>query len=310
MFNFKDLSNSETEEEKFDPEAFRLSFADFLEKRRTAARPYVFDLRTAEEYEHSHLTGAYSLPMYHFEDAIYQMPYEGDILLYGGENDEGRQAAEILYENGFDTFYFIEDYQGLLESLRHARYSITNHAMERIRKRLQDSSLKGFRIVVKPISTKKARYGFAFVSAEEDTSRDTVLDCGDFDIYLDADAMLFLEGTTVDYDNTSEERFQVSNPEREVSPLNGDEKEMMEQLLAEQINPMVASHGGFVELIDIKDGRIYLEFGGGCKGCGMVSATLKQGVEVLVKENIPGIEEILDVTDHANGTNPYYQSGK
>jgi rhodanese-related sulfurtransferase len=155
MFNFKDLSNSETEEEKFDPEAFRLSFADFLEKRRTAARPYVFDLRTAEEYEYSHLTGAYSLPMYHFEDAIYQMPYEGDILLYGGENDEGRQAAEILYENGFDTFHFIEDYQGLLESLRHARYSITNHAMEGIRKRLQDSSLKGFRIVVKPISTKK-----------------------------------------------------------------------------------------------------------------------------------------------------------
>ena len=310
MFNFKNLSDSTTEEEKFDPESFRLSFAGFLEKRKTAVRPYVFDLRTAEEYEHSHLPGAYSLPMHHFDDAIYQMPYEGDILLYGGENDEGRQAAEILYENGFDTFYFIDDYQALVESLRHVDYSISKSAREHIRQRLQDSSLKGFRIVVKPISTKKARFGSAFVSVEEDTSRDTVLDNGDFEIYLDADAMLFLEDTFVDYDESSDEPFKVSNAECEVSPLDGNEKDMMEQLLAEQINPMVASHGGFVELIDIKDGRVFLEFGGGCKGCGMVGATLKQGVEVMVKENIPGIVEILDVTDHANGTNPYYQPAK
>ena len=121
---------------------------------------------------------------------------------------------------------------------------------------------------------------------------------------------LFLEDTFVDYDECSDEPFKVSNAECEVAPLDGNEKDMMEQLLSEQINPMVASHGGFVELIDIKDGRVFLEFGGGCKGCGMVGATLKQGVEVMVKENIPGIVEILDVTDHANGTNPYYQPAK
>ena len=73
---------------------------------------------------------------------------------------------------------------------------------------------------------------------------------------------------------------------------------------------MVASHGGNISLIDIQDGRAYVEFGGGCKGCGMVNVTLKQGVEVIIKENIPSITEILDVTEHADGTNPYYQPGK
>lgn len=82
----------------------------------------------------------------------------------------------------------------------------------------------------------------------------------------------------------------------------------MVQLIEEKINPSVASHGGFVNLVDIQGTRVFLEFGGGCKGCGGVNQTLKYGVETIVKENIPGITEILDITDHANGTNPYYRA--
>ena len=47
---------------------------------------------------------------------------------------------------------------------------------------------------------------------------------------------------------------------------------------------------------------------GGCQGCGMADVTLKQGIEVMIKEAIPEIEEVIDVTDHANGRNPYYQA--
>jgi Fe/S biogenesis protein NfuA len=47
--------------------------------------------------------------------------------------------------------------------------------------------------------------------------------------------------------------------------------------------------------------------GGGCRGCGMVDVTLKQGIEKLIRQNIPEISEIYDTTDHASGTNPYYQ---
>ncbi len=313
MFNFKNLSNPELEEEKFNPEDYKVSFDDFLEKRRTSARPYVFDLRTAEEFDESHVMGAYSLPIEHFEDAIYQLPYEGDILLCGGGNGETKQAAEILYENGFDTFSYIEDYKDLIQAASQSKFKITDAAQAHIKQCLSESDppLKGFRIAAKPISPKKARYSVDFVKADDDVSKDTVLRVGEIEVYVDLDSLFFLVETTVDYDETAAEGLSITNPEREIAPVSeGSEMAMMQQLLEEQINPMVAGHGGVVELIDIKDHRVYLEFGGGCKGCGMVNVTLKQGVEVVVKENIPGIEEILDVTDHANGTNPYYQPGK
>ena len=54
------------------------------------------------------------------------------------------------------------------------------------------------------------------------------------------------------------------------------------------------------------DGKAIIAFGGGCQGCGMVDVTLKQGVEVMIKDNVPGISEVIDATDHAAGTNPFY----
>jgi len=72
------------------------------------------------------------------------------------------------------------------------------------------------------------------------------------------------------------------------------------------INPAVASHGGVVSLLDVANNAVFLEFGGGCQGCGMVSVTLKYGVERTIREEVPEIGEILDTTDHAAGRNPYY----
>ena len=63
-------------------------------------------------------------------------------------------------------------------------------------------------------------------------------------------------------------------------------------------------------LLDVKDGVVYVELGGGCQGCGMVDVTLKQGVEVAIKETIPSITSVVDSTDHASGTNPYFQQSK
>lgn len=315
MFKFKNWSSTETtetEEEKFNPEDHKISFDNFLDKRRNAVRPYVFDLRTSEEYEESHLAGAHSLPSEHFENAIYQMPYEGDILLYGSGQGEARSAAEILYENGFDTFYFIEDYRELVAFLKQVKFTITEVAQTQIRHHLQeDSELKGFRVKTHPISAKKAKYLTSFVKAEEVTPEDHILRVNDFDVYVDNDTLVFLEGTQVDFDDDTEVGFTIHNEEWEVKPIaGGDQKEIVQRILTEEINPMVAGHGGFIDLIDIKDNRVYLEFGGGCKGCGMIDVTLKQGVEVVIRENLPDIVEILDVTDHANGTNPYYQPGK
>jgi len=91
--------------------------------------------------------------------------------------------------------------------------------------------------------------------------------------------------------------------------LDTDEAKAIQAVLETRINPSVASHGGSISLIDVTDDRVYIRMDGGCQGCGMASVTLKQGVEVEIKKVVPAIREVLDVTDHAGGTNPYYQSG-
>ncbi|WP_339631526.1 NifU family protein [uncultured Sneathiella sp.] len=88
--------------------------------------------------------------------------------------------------------------------------------------------------------------------------------------------------------------------------LQSDEAEQIRVLLETRINPAIAAHGGYITLIDIQDQTAYVEMAGGCQGCGMADATLKQGVEVEIKTAVPMIERVLDVTDHAGGTNPYY----
>jgi len=87
-------------------------------------------------------------------------------------------------------------------------------------------------------------------------------------------------------------------------------KAKVQALIETMINPAVAGHGGFVELIDVQENRVYLQMGGGCQGCGAADVTLKSGIEKLIKEELPEIVEVLDTTDHASGSNPYYSAGK
>jgi len=77
-----------------------------------------------------------------------------------------------------------------------------------------------------------------------------------------------------------------------------------------KINPMVAGHGGRVELIDVQDHVVLLRMQGGCQGCGMASVTLRQGIETTLREIAPEIAAVVDVTDHATGDNPYFASAK
>jgi len=87
-------------------------------------------------------------------------------------------------------------------------------------------------------------------------------------------------------------------------------REKVSRLLSEQINPGVASHGGFVELIDVENNNVYLKMGGGCQGCGAADITLKMGIERLIREAVPQVYQVLDVTDHGSGQNPYYTPSK
>lgn len=81
----------------------------------------------------------------------------------------------------------------------------------------------------------------------------------------------------------------------------------VQKILNEEINPAVAAHGGYIELLDVRHNDIFIKMGGGCHGCGMATATLKQGVEQSLRQQIPELGAIYDTTDHASGMNPYYQ---
>ena len=87
-------------------------------------------------------------------------------------------------------------------------------------------------------------------------------------------------------------------------------KEKIQYLLDTAINPAVAGHGGVVSLVDVQERMVYLQMGGGCQGCGMADVTLRQGVEMMIREEVPEVVEIIDVTDHAAGQNPYHVASK
>jgi Fe-S cluster biogenesis protein NfuA len=109
---------------------------------------------------------------------------------------------------------------------------------------------------------------------------------------------------------TLQEEFEVldvsTREQRKHAPLDEEMKARIEQVLAEQITPALASHGGWVKLVKIEGQDVYVEMGGGCQGCASSRATMKFGVERAVKEAAPAVRNVIDATDHEAGTNPYY----
>ncbi len=302
MFKFTDISDKD----EFKVDEYRLSPREFLNKRRTSRRAYVFDLRGPNDYEADHLPGAHNLPVEHFENSIYQMPFSGDILLYGGEEGEVLTAAEILYDNGFDTFNFVDSYESILHNVDASYVKVTDDAVKHIVSRLQEDPGAdwGVELLIEQKSPMKAFYRLEFIGKPETAPEDVILEFDRFRMLVHRDAIPFLEGTEVLFNEDKE--LEVYNPNLSISKLRGSIEEQVQLLLEEQINPMVASHGGIVSLHEVRDADVYLQFGGGCQGCGMIDVTLKQGIEVTLKENIPMIANVYDATDHSSGHNPFY----
>lgn len=159
-------------------------------------------------------------------------------------------------------------------------------------------------------------YRLAGLTDEEVRPDDIVQDEGDFAVVLDPASAERLSGATVDYrESLLESGFRIDNPNAPASPvlasgerpdLEGPVPDRIRLLLDSEINPAIATHGGHVRLVEVRGDRAYVAFGGGCHGCGLVDVTLKQGVEARIREVVPEIAEVVDTTDHAAGTDPYY----
>lgn len=151
-------------------------------------------------------------------------------------------------------------------------------------------------------------YRLGFVGPEERRPDDVVQRVGSFDVLTDPESAADLEGATIDFvEGPQGSGFNIENP----NPLWRDPVAAeVQRVLDQDINPAVGQHGGWVTLLEVKDGTAYIQLGGGCQGCGMVDVTLRQGIEVRIREAVPQIREIVDSTDHAGGTNPYYKPAK
>jgi Fe/S biogenesis protein NfuA len=186
---------------------------------------------------------------------------------------------------------------------------ITDRAKEGLAKILQPRGKDvGLRLLVTGGTPGAYQSEFQFVTAGQESPDDTILDQGPFKVYVDPTSLPKIEGVKIDYVPTFKgPSFKIDYP----APHWDDPiANQLQQLIVERINPGLASHGGYVALLDVQEGTAYMSMGGGCQGCGLAGVTMTQGIEVMIKDEIPEIKKVIDQTDHADGTNPYYQPAK
>lgn len=166
---------------------------------------------------------------------------------------------------------------------------------------------RGLLIAISDRTANDFVYLVRFIPKDEALEYEALMDIDDLSIFTDEESLSNLKGATVDF--TPGGGFRIDNP----NPLwswSDPLSQAVQDVLTKTINPQIAAHGGSVQLLEVKDKVAYIQMGGGCVGCGMVDVTLKQGVEVAIKTAVPEIVQIVDTTDHAKGTNPYYQESK
>jgi Fe/S biogenesis protein NfuA len=167
----------------------------------------------------------------------------------------------------------------------------------------------GLRVMVHNGGTFQPEFALNFVGPGQANEDDIVVDAGGFNVYVDPASAGFLKEASVDFLETpTQSGFKIDAPHAGLPKPSGPLAEKIEKVLNEKVNPGVAGHGGHVELAALEDNTAFLRFGGGCQGCGMIKVTLKEGVEKILLQEVPELERVADVTDHAAGSNPYYRS--
>lgn len=156
------------------------------------------------------------------------------------------------------------------------------------------------------------QYETAFIRSGDVGSTDHVELHGELPVAIPQDSVDDLRGAVLDISGGG---LVLRNPNVPASPMVGGDdavelvgttEEKVAQLLEERINPAIAAHGGVARLVTVQGSSAMLELGGGCQGCGLAAVTLRQGIEAAILHHIPEIEEVVDVTDHSMGENPFY----
>ena len=182
---------------------------------------------------------------------------------------------------------------------------ITNSAEVYLKKLIdgKDEDSLGIRIFIDKPGTPKAETCLAFCNKDEASKDDEIM-------HLDSKSKDFLKDAIVNFDEDNfDGQLTIKAPNAKMPNIgeNSTIEDKINFILYNEINPMLASHGGEVSLIEFtEDSDVILQFGGGCQGCGMIDVTLKDGIESTLIEQIPEIRSVKDITDHSIDENAYY----
>lgn len=198
-----------------------------------------------------------------------------------------------------------------------AVFSLSDEALDKVlelRAAEADAEQLALRIEITGTKGVDYTYDLAFEVLSEADDNDVPFPVGkgltvllpDYDVLRMAGASLQLPS------NPAQPGLVLKNPNRpDLGPnasleLNGTAEDNVREVLTKRINPSIAAHGGFAELISVEGDAAVIRLGGGCQGCGMADATITAGIERTLRELVPGISKVVDLTDHASGESPYF----
>jgi Fe/S biogenesis protein NfuA len=197
--------------------------------------------------------------------------------------------------------------------------TVTDAARERIvavRSGESDADTLALWVEVSGESGGAFRYTMELRPLADARDADVVQRHDDLSVVIDADSVERLTGATLDFTGAG---MVMQNPNRPAvaggggqptADLSGPVAQAVLTVLDAEINPAIAAHGGRADLVAVDDGIAYVRMSGGCQGCGLAAVTLSQGIEVAILDAVPEVTSVVDVTDHAAGDSPYYESAK
>ena len=190
--------------------------------------------------------------------------------------------------------------------------TFTDKARQMVSSYLDESDGEFEALRVKMVgSPLEPEFELSLIGTSEVSPNDSAIEAEGIVVVLDKEQAPNIAGATIDFvERVNESGFEVTPAPAAGSapagPPTGDLAEKVQGVLDERVNPSIAAHGGSIDLVGVDGTEITLLMSGGCQGCAMSRLTLRQGVEKILRQEVPEITGIHDATDHASGTNPYF----
>ena len=188
---------------------------------------------------------------------------------------------------------------------------ISDTAQQHFRKLIEREALPGLGVRLSAVNpgTARADARLEFAEPRDLIGDEWAVDCEGFTLYVDAESVRWLDGAEIDYvAQGANASLQIRAPKikGEAPAESASLVERVRWVVENEINPQLAQHKGRVAVEEVNAaGEVFLRFGGGCNGCGLVDVTLQQGIEKTLVARVPGVTAVRDVTDHSTGDAPY-----